>query len=66
MDSFTLLIGSVYIPPISSVDIYNDHTDTVSNLLILSHYPNVILLDDYNLPGIHWSLSNNKIVPNVS
>jgi len=35
MDSFTLLIGSVYIPPNSSVDIYNDHTDTVSNLLNL-------------------------------
>ncbi|XP_025419025.1 uncharacterized protein LOC112689501 [Sipha flava] len=66
MGSFTLLIGSVYIPPNSSVDIYNDHTDTVSNLLNLSHYSNVILLGDYNLPGIHWSLLNNKIVPNVS
>jgi len=31
--SFLLLIGAVYIPPKSDINVYNSHTDTVNNLL---------------------------------
>lgn len=46
-------IGIYPILPNSSVDVYNYHTDTVSNKLNCSSYSNVILLDDYNLLSIH-------------
>lgn len=32
-DSSVLLIGAIYIPPNSHINIYNDHTDTVHSLL---------------------------------
>lgn len=33
LGSFLLLIGAVYIPPKSDINVYNSHTDTVNNLL---------------------------------
>jgi len=61
--SLVLLIGAVYIPPQSDINVYNSHTDIVNNLL--SQYCNskIILLGDYNLPGIQWSVVKNNIVP---
>lgn len=64
LDSLILLIGAVYIPPQSDIDVYNTHTDTVNNLLIQYYNSKIILLGDYNLPGIHWSVVENNIVPN--
>lgn len=58
-----LLIGAVYIPPQSDINVYNSHTDIVNNLL--SQYCNskIILLGDYNLSGLQWSVVKNNIVP---
>jgi len=58
-----LLIGAVYIPPKSDINVYNSHTDTVNNLLTEYCNCKIIILGDYNLPGLHWSVVNNKIVP---
>lgn len=66
LGSFTLVIGAVYIPPHSNVNTYNDHTNTVNNLLNQHSNANIILFGDYNLLCIQWSLVNNKIVPHLS
>lgn len=61
--SLILLIGAVYIPPQSDINVYNSHTDTVNNLLIQYCNSKIILLGDYNLPGLQWSVVDNIIVP---
>jgi len=58
-----LLIGAVYIPPKSDINVYNSHTDSVNNLLTEYCNSKIIILGDYNLPGLHWSVVKNKIVP---
>jgi len=63
LGSFLLLIGAVYIPPKSDMNVYNSHTDTVNNLLTEYCNSKIIILGDYNLPGLHWSVVNNKNVP---
>lgn len=61
--SLILLIGAVYIPPQSDINVYNSHTDIVNNLLCLYCNSKIILLGDYNLPGVQWSVVKNNIVP---
>lgn len=46
-----IIIGCVYLPPLSPLDTYINHTDTV--LFLKNKYPNckIIILGDYNLPS---------------
>jgi len=60
--STILLIGAVYIPPHSGVNVYNDHTVTINNLLCQYTTAKIILLGDYNLPAIQWSLFNESTI----
>lgn len=60
--STTLLIGAVYIPPHFGVNVYNSHTDTVNSLLCQYTTSNIILLGDYNLPAIQWSLHSEPTI----
>jgi len=61
--SLILLIGTLYIPPQSDINVYNLHTDTVNNLLSKYCNAKIILLGDYNLPGLQWHIVNNHIIP---
>jgi len=58
-----LLTGAVYIPAKSDINVYNFHTDTINNLLTEYCNSKIIILGDYNLSGLHWSVVNNKIAP---
>jgi hypothetical protein len=50
-----LIVGVVYIPPRSSIEVYQSHCDTVEN--VMHRYPNCnqfILFGDYNIPSASW------------
>lgn len=48
-----VIIGCVYIPPLSSLDIYNSHINTISYLQEKYDKCKMIIIGDYNLPSSH-------------
>ena len=52
------ILGSVYIPPNSSQEIYSNHCETVDRLCL--EYPNNIFLicGDFNRPAVEWDKSD--------
>jgi len=49
-------------PPNSNVNTYNDHTDAVHSLLCNYNNPKIIIIGDFNLPAIKWTLTNDVVV----
>ena len=49
------VIGTVYIPPSSGISLYQEHLMHVEDIknTFLDH--NLVLVGDFNLPGISWS-----------
>lgn len=55
IDHSSLLIGSTYLPPLSSILVIESHLSVIEQLL-LNHKPDVVLLlGDYNIPGVSWT-----------
>lgn len=54
-NSIKCIICSVYLPPSSSLNLYNSHLNTID--FTVHKYPDLILIltGDYNLPFISWS-----------
>ena len=55
--SFKLLIGAVYLPPSSSLPLYEAHTSIVEKVLSSVNPSHILLCGDFNLPHIIWSSS---------
>jgi len=64
--STLFIIGAVYIPPHSNLNVYNNHTDIINNLLCQYSNSKIILLGDYNLPAIQWSTVSDEVVSRFS
>lgn len=60
--STILLTAAVYIPLHSYVNVYNNHTDIVNSLQFQYNNAKIILLGDYNLPTIQWSLFSEPTI----
>ncbi|KAL5240439.1 hypothetical protein ACI65C_007849 [Semiaphis heraclei] len=58
LGSSSLLIGSTYLPPSSSLSVIESHLSTVENLITTLKATSTIIFGDYNLPGITWSSGN--------
>ncbi|KAK9503959.1 hypothetical protein O3M35_010409 [Rhynocoris fuscipes] len=53
--SKSVLIGAVYIPPSSSIELYSEHCATVEYLVSSNSCGDIVIMGDYNLPGISWN-----------
>jgi len=53
--SINIIVGAVYIPPNTPLQLYESHADIVD--VIFSKYTNskFLLCGDYNFPGVDWS-----------
>lgn len=49
-----IIIGAVYIPPAANVTIYEDHCNTVDDMLYSHPHHKLILCGDYNIPDATW------------
>jgi len=49
-----LVIGAVYIPPSSDVNVYNAHCNAVESIFSMSPNVDILIVGDYNLPNIRW------------
>lgn len=55
LNSTTFLIGSIYLPPLSSPSVIELHFSTLDHLLTTYKPNSIIIFGDYNLPGVSWS-----------
>ena len=53
------IIGAIYIPPASNISLYQDHVMHVEDIMNIFFNYNLILIGDYNLPEVTWSLTAN-------
>lgn len=52
----------LYIPPRSSIDIYLNHIDCISEIVNMSHCNDtIVVLGDFNLPNIIWSVDSESL-----
>jgi hypothetical protein len=58
----SLVIGAVYIPPASDINVYDIHFNTVDFLLNINCSSKLLIFGDYNLPNINWQSVNGSIV----
>ena len=58
VNNVSLILGIVYFPPKSPIELYASHIDCLNTLA--QHYPNSIILiaGDFNLPNIKWICDN--------
>lgn len=59
--SFKLLICAVYLPPSSSLPMYEAHTSSVEKVLSSISPSHILLCGDYNLPNINWVSSDSRL-----
>ncbi|KAF0751787.1 Reverse transcriptase domain-containing protein [Aphis craccivora] len=52
------LIGAIYLPPNSCAGVYEQHSQTVEQLVSVYYSCNIIICGDYNMPDIVWSHDN--------
>jgi hypothetical protein len=66
IDSYTYIVGGVYIPPHSSSLIYESHVSSIEYLINI--YPNskFIICGDYNIPETTWDNDDYGIVYSFS
>lgn len=60
---FSLIIGAVYLPPDSDINVYNLHTDSLNGLLNNNINSKFLILGDYYLLNISWQYVNDTITP---
>jgi hypothetical protein len=59
----SLVIGAVYIPPASDINVYDIQFNTVDVLLNTNYSSEFLIFGDYNLPNINWQPVNGSNVP---
>jgi len=59
----SLIIGTVYIPPASDINVYDIHSNTIDVLLNENCNSKLLICGDYNLPNIKWQSINGSVVP---
>jgi len=63
LKSFSIYVTCSYIPPGSDLTIYDQHLSAINTVLShLSERDLLIVLGDFNLPGISWSPSTVSLV----
>lgn len=65
LNSEYLIIGAVYIPPHSDINVYNEHVNVIDNLMCNYSKDKYLLVGYFNLTKIKWVIVNDKIVPNL-
>jgi hypothetical protein len=50
-----LIVGCVYIPPHSGIDVYTKHSESVEKIRFKYPDANILLTGDYNLPHAEWN-----------
>lgn len=53
--SINIIVGAVYIPPNSSLQLYESHANIVDAIFSKYTSSKFILCGDYNIPGVDWS-----------
>jgi hypothetical protein len=63
----TFILGTCYIPPSSSINVYLDHSEII-NWLLLKYGKNInyIIAVDYNLPKVTFNNDETGIIISVS
>ncbi|KAF0713286.1 putative RNA-directed DNA polymerase, partial [Aphis craccivora] len=61
--SLSLVIGAVYIPPASDINVYDTNFNAIDVLLNNNCHSKFLIFGDYNLPNISWKSVNGSIVP---
>lgn len=59
-----LILGCVYIPPLSPLTFYEQFFKAVNELFISNPRAKFVLLGDFNLPSLNWSLYSLPIICN--
>jgi len=59
-----LIVGCVYIPPLSPITLYEQFFIAVNELFISNPKAKFVLLGDFNLPSLNWSLYSLPIICN--
>ncbi|KAL4107986.1 hypothetical protein QTP88_018251 [Uroleucon formosanum] len=59
-----LILGCVYIPPLSPITFYEQFFKAVNELFISNSRAKFVLLGDFNLPSLNWSLYSLPIICN--
>jgi len=63
LKSFSIYVTCSYIPPKSDLTIYEQHLSAIKTVLShLSERDLLIVLGDFNLPDISWSLSTDSLL----
>lgn len=65
LNSDYLIVGAVYIPLYSDINVYNEHVNIIDNLMCNFSNDKFLLVDDFNLTKVKWNKVNDKIVPNL-
>lgn len=60
------LVGGVYIPPLSSIQIYESYASSVNNLINKYINHTIIICGDYNLPEIIWNNDESGLLYSYS
>ena len=60
-----LIVGSVYFPPRSDLNMYNSHVNVIDTLMVNNHNDKFLVLGDYNLTNVNWVINNHKIIPKL-
>lgn len=56
MNEIPLIVGTIYRPPVSSVEVFDRLNDHLSN--VTNSRSRIILAGDFNLPGVDWDARN--------
>ncbi|XP_060861783.1 uncharacterized protein LOC132938784 [Metopolophium dirhodum] len=66
INHISLIVGSVYFPPRSDLNLYNSHVNVIDNLMSKYYNDRFLVLGDYNLTNVNWVSNNRKIIPRLS
>lgn len=61
INSFKILIGAVYLSPMSTLPDFEAHTSSIEHLISSTNPTSILLCGDYNLPLIKWPKSNQGL-----
>ncbi|KAG8237390.1 hypothetical protein J437_LFUL013025 [Ladona fulva] len=56
--SAKILIGAVYLPPSSGLQLFEEHAQSVESLLLSENFSDVAVLGDYNIPN-NWNTTGD-------
>lgn len=67
VDSSSLYVCTTYISTTNNIDAYVSHCDSIVNIVSGADVSaKFLILGDYNLPMIQWSMSDDGLVPSIT